>query len=175
MKIVVILSPPPSFKNILLEICGHLRCRFTKNSPRRTKSTPAGIFCALLASASPISALGEVPYQKRHGCRCVQTVTSLRYANLQSKNGHGCSFLDEDGGGSTQQRCFCIAKTCRQQMYRDVHLLTRYLYRLFSKVLVRQYRQEVGGSLQNRGCPGSFVLLLIVQPLHHGTHYFSFF
>ena len=35
----------------LLKICGHLRCRFAKNSPRRTKSTPAGVFCTLLASA----------------------------------------------------------------------------------------------------------------------------
>ena len=38
----------------LLKICGHLRCRFAKNSPRRTKSTPAGVFCTLLASAPPI-------------------------------------------------------------------------------------------------------------------------
>ena len=82
------ITPPPphtSFENILLEICGHLRCRFTKNSPRRIRSgtdaagsklqqvfrqknlslysvhgrtlynIPAGVFCALLASASPIS------------------------------------------------------------------------------------------------------------------------
>ena len=34
---------------------GHLRCRLTKNSPRRTTSTPAGVFCTLLASASSIS------------------------------------------------------------------------------------------------------------------------
>ena len=32
----------------------HLRCRLTKNSPRRAKSTPAGVFCTLLAFASPI-------------------------------------------------------------------------------------------------------------------------
>ena len=32
----------------------HLRCRLTKNSPRRTASTPAGVFCTLLASTSPI-------------------------------------------------------------------------------------------------------------------------
>ena len=38
----------------LLQICGHLRCRLTKNSPRRTTSTPAGVFCTLLASAPPI-------------------------------------------------------------------------------------------------------------------------
>ena len=90
-----IIPPPPphtSFENILLEICGHLRCRFTKNSPRRTTSTPAGIFCALLVSASPIS--------KRHFSTAM------------------------DGGGSIP----------RQQMYIPVHLLTRYLYRLFQKV-----------------------------------------
>ena len=32
----------------------HLRCRLTKNSPRRTASTSVGVFCTLLASASPI-------------------------------------------------------------------------------------------------------------------------
>ena len=107
-----IIPPPPhtSFENILLEICGHLRCRFTKNSPRRTTSTPAGIFCALLVSASPIS--------KRHFSTAM------------------------DGGGSMQQRRFCIAKTRRQQMYRDVHLLTRYLYRLFPKVF-SQYTAHI--------------------------------
>ena len=39
----------------LLKYTAHLRCRFTKNSPRRTASTPAGVFCALLASVSSIS------------------------------------------------------------------------------------------------------------------------
>ena len=39
----------------LLKYTTHLRCRFTKNSPRRTASTPAGVFCALLASVSSIS------------------------------------------------------------------------------------------------------------------------
>ena len=38
----------------LLQICGYLRCRLTKNSPRRTPSTPAGVFCTLLASVSSI-------------------------------------------------------------------------------------------------------------------------
>ena len=52
----------------LLQICGHLRCRFTKNSPRRTKSTPAGIFCALLASAPPIF--------KSAGCKGISFVTT---------------------------------------------------------------------------------------------------
>ena len=112
-------------KDDLLQYTAPLRCRFTKNSPRRIRSgtdaagsklqqvfrqknlslysvhgrtlynMPAGIFCALLVSASPIS--------KRHFSTAM------------------------DGGCSMQQRR-------RQQMYRDVHLLTRYLYRLFSKV-----------------------------------------
>ena len=42
-------------------------------------------------------------YQKRHGCRWFQAVTRC-YANLQPKNGHGRTFLDEDGGGSIQQQ-----------------------------------------------------------------------
>ena len=33
-----------------MQICGHLRCRLTKNSPRRTISTPAGVSYTLLAS-----------------------------------------------------------------------------------------------------------------------------
>ncbi|EMB27441.1 hypothetical protein HMPREF9727_02157 [Treponema denticola MYR-T] len=43
-----------------LQICGHLRCRFAKNSPRRTTSTPAGVFCMLLASAPPICKLSRL-------------------------------------------------------------------------------------------------------------------
>ena len=69
---------------------------------RTLYNMPAGIFCALLVSASPIS--------KRH----FSTAT--------------------DGAGFMQQRRFCTAKTRRQQMYIPVHLLTRYLYRLFPKV-----------------------------------------
>ena len=117
------------------EICG-MQISQLKNVQGRTFfNVPAGIFCALLVSASPIYDLGGALYQKRHGCRWFQTVISLRYANLQSKNGHGCSFLDEDGGGSTQQRGFCTAET-PLKMYTDVHLLMRYLHRLFSKVFV---------------------------------------
>ena len=66
-------------------------------------NVPAGIFCALLVSASPIS--------KRHFSTAM------------------------DGGGSTQQRGFCTAET-PLKMYTDVHLLMRYLHRLFSKVFV---------------------------------------
>ena len=84
------------------EICG-MQISQVKNVQGRTFfNVPAGIFCALLVSASPIS--------KRHFSTAM------------------------DGGGSMQQRRFCIAKTRRQQMYRDVHLLTRYLYCLFPKV-----------------------------------------
>ena len=42
--------PLPNF----LQINGYLRCRLTKNSPRRTSSTPAGVFCTLLASTPSI-------------------------------------------------------------------------------------------------------------------------
>ena len=45
-----ILSPPPNF----LQICGQLLRYFTKISPRRAKSTPAGNFCLCLVLASPI-------------------------------------------------------------------------------------------------------------------------
>ena len=120
--------PPPQ----LLEIYGRLRCRLIKNNPRRTSSTPAGVFYSLLASVSPIS--------KRHFStdKDVRQIEQNRVwaTNSQSKNGHGCSFLDEDGGDSTQQRCFCIAKTRHQPMYMDVHWLMRYLYRLFSKASI---------------------------------------
>ena len=47
---VILLPPPPNF----LQINGYLRCRLTKNSPRRTSSTPAGVFCTLLASTPSI-------------------------------------------------------------------------------------------------------------------------
>ncbi|MGP1431878.1 MAG: hypothetical protein ACTTJ4_06145, partial [Treponema sp.] len=97
--------PPPIF----WKYTAHLRCRFIKNSPRRTSSTPAGVFYTLLASASSIS--------KRH----FSTAT--------------------DGGGYMQQRRFCEAKTRRQQMYKDVHLLARYLYRLFPKGCFRNIRR----------------------------------
>ena len=123
-----IYNTPPQ----LFEIYGRLRCRLIKNSPRRTSSTPAGVFYSLLASVSPIS--------KRHFStdKDVRQIEQNRVwaTNSQSKNGHGCSFLDEDGGDSTQQRCFCIAKTRHQPMYMDVHWLMRYLYPLFSKALV---------------------------------------
>ena len=85
------------------EICG-MQISQVKNVQGRTFfNVPAGIFCALLVSASPIS--------KRHFSTAM------------------------DGGGSTQQRGFCTAET-PLKMYTDVHLLMRYLHRLFSKVFV---------------------------------------
>ena len=84
----------------------HLRCRLTKNSPRRAKSTPAGVFCTLLASASPIF--------KSAGCKGISFVAAHKLilnvseppwtavvssrsqfasANWQPKNEQGCSFL----------------------------------------------------------------------------------
>ena len=135
MKKGVFIPPPPPQ---LLEIYGRLRCRLIKNNPRRTSSTPAGVFYSLLASVSPIS--------KRHFStdKDVRQIEQNRVwaTNSQSKNGHGCSFLDEDGGDSTQQRCFCIAKTRHQPMYMDVHWLMRYLYPLFLKASISKKQTE---------------------------------
>ena len=89
-----------------LQICGHLRCRFAKNSPRRTTSTPAGVFCTLLASAPPICKL----------------------RGLLSIYADGYFRTSTDGRGVKQQRCFLLEqKTRHQQMYMDVHLLIRHL------------------------------------------------
>ena len=97
-----------------------------------------GVVDSLLASVSPIS--------KRHFStdKDVRQIEQNRVwaTSSQSKNGHGCSFLDEDGGDSTQQRCFCIAKTRHQPMYMDVHWLMRYLYRLFSKASISKKQTE---------------------------------
>ena len=49
-----------------------------------------------------------------------------------------CTFrTDMDVRDTKQQRCFCFAKTRRQQMYTDAHLLTRHLLHLFVKALVK--------------------------------------
>ena len=95
--------PPPIF----WKYTTHLRCRFIKNSPRRTSSTPVGVFYTLLASALSIS--------KRN----FKTDTDVR--------------------DTKQKRCFCSAKTRRQQMYTEVHLLAGYLHRLFPKGFFSQY------------------------------------
>ena len=50
MKNTYIIPPP-----IFWKYTTHLRCRFIKNSPRRTSSTPVGVFYTLLASALSIS------------------------------------------------------------------------------------------------------------------------
>ena len=76
----------------------HLRCRLTKNSPRRTTSTPAGVFCTLLASASSISkGLRRVcfticcyckqssTYQNRHGRRWFYAAACLRSKHVGKK------------------------------------------------------------------------------------------
>ena len=73
-----------------MQICGYLRCRLTKNSPRRTASTPAGVFCTLLASASSISkGLRRVCFTI---CRCCAQINPQRIRTAT------------DGGGSTQKR-----------------------------------------------------------------------
>ena len=51
---------------LFCKYAAYLRCRFTKNSPRRTRSTPAGVFCALLASIPPLC---KRHFQYRHGWR----------------------------------------------------------------------------------------------------------
>ena len=60
----------PIIKNIKLRLfckyAAYLRCRFTKNSPRRTTSTPTGVFCTLLASIPPLC---KRHFQNRHGWR----------------------------------------------------------------------------------------------------------
>ncbi|MGP1445641.1 MAG: hypothetical protein ACTTJ8_10235, partial [Treponema sp.] len=54
------------------------------------------------------------------------------YFQKTFQNGHGCPWLYTEAS-------FCLAKTRRQQMYTEVHLLTGYLYRLFPKGFFSQY------------------------------------
>ena len=74
----------------------HLRCRFTKNSPRRTVSTPAGVFCALLASASSISkGLRQKDCSERTGMSVVPRRSDVFASQkLASRSVHGCTLLD---------------------------------------------------------------------------------
>ena len=101
-----------------MKICGYLRCRLTKNSPRRTISTPVGVFCTLLASTRIFS---KGLRRGHHLLRCYAKINPQRIRT------------DRDVRGSIHQRRFCFAKTRRQQMCTDVHLLARYLHRLFQK------------------------------------------
>ena len=85
-----IYNTPPQ----LFEIYGRLRCRLIKNNPRRTSSTPAGVFYSLLASVSPIS--------KRHFSTATEGegAAQKRVCAANSKFGtvHGRSFLDALAG-----------------------------------------------------------------------------
>ena len=127
----IIPPPPPSFGNILLEICGYLRCRFTKNSPRRTKSTPTGIFCAFLASASPISKRyfstatdGGGHMQQRCFCE----------AKTRRQCVHGWTGWLSEASFVLKTRLFPIyMDVYREKVCTEVHLLTGYLYRIFAK------------------------------------------
>jgi len=65
-----------------------------------------------------------------------------------------CIRTDRDVRGFMQQRCFCKAKTRRQQMYTDVRLLTMYLHRLFPKALeIRHILVSTRSICQNAGVP----------------------
>ena len=116
----------------------HLRCRLTKNSPRRTKSTPAGVFCTLLASASSISkGLRQMVFQYRHGRRWFHAEASFSLEKLDVEqlykdvqllnrlfskaNGKWYFRTDRDVRGSAQQQV-CL-QTCSPKMYMDVHFL----------------------------------------------------
>ena len=101
----IILYKYKIFKTFFLKIGGHLRCRLTKNSPRRTKSTPAGVFCTLLASAPPI-------FKKANSERLFRT--------------------DKDVGGSIQKRV-CL-QTRSPRMYTDVHSWARHLRRCCAQI-----------------------------------------
>ena len=73
-------------KGGLCKYTAHLRCRLTKNSPRRTTSTPAGVFCTLLASASSISkGLRQMVFQYRHGWRWFHAAACLPCKHVGKK------------------------------------------------------------------------------------------
>ena len=85
----------------------HLRCRFTKNSPRRTTSTPAGVFCALLASVPSI-------------CKSAGGTHLLRYcAQINPQRIR----TDRDVRGSKQKQV-CSCKLVAQECART-HILER--------------------------------------------------
>ena len=83
----------------------HLRCRLTKNSPRRAKSTPAGVFCTLLASASPIF--------KSAGGRGIYCVPLLQILNVSER----------PRTGGVPRRIEFALRTRSQRMNTDVHSL----------------------------------------------------
>ena len=82
-----------------MQINGYLRCRLTKNSPRRTTSTPAGVFCTLLASTSPICKKAGYIWQTVNLPRLFQKRIVLKNSPRRIKSG-------TDADGSKQKRVY---------------------------------------------------------------------
>ncbi len=82
-----------------MEINGYLRCRLTKNSPRRTTSTPAGVFCTLLASTPFICKKVGYIWQTVNLPRLFQKRIVLKNSPRRIKSG-------TDADGSKQKRVY---------------------------------------------------------------------
>ena len=122
--------------SLLLQIYGHLLRYFTKISPRRAKSTPAGNFCSCLVSASPIfkrltqkgfSEAARMPLVPRGSDVFASQKLVVQKCTWKYIFEHACGcFLyvpriyrtDTDVRGFMQQRCFCSAKTRVQKCTR---------------------------------------------------------
>ena len=102
----------------------HLRCRFIKNSPRRTSSTPAGVFYTLLASAPSIS--------KRHFRTVTEGSAEQKLAVNAPKDGRG---IGQKQGLEQNLSSTDVHGRILVERYTDVRLLTMYLYHLFAKAL----------------------------------------
>ena len=92
-----------------LQICGHLRCRFAKNSPRRTTSTPAGVFCTLLASAPSIC---------KRRCNTATDANVKKYTSVYiAQHRHGWRWFQTVA-------MFWLCQNSRPKVYKDVHFKT---------------------------------------------------
>ena len=109
--------------SLLLKICGHLLRYFTKISPRRAKSTPAGNFCSCLVSASPIfKRLTQKGFSEAARMPLVPRGSDVFAAQkLASRSVHGCTLLDRlfaKGGRQKSLHCLLpwmvvmLGKTC---------------------------------------------------------------
>ena len=86
----------------------HLRRRLTKNSPRRTKSTPAGVFCTLLASVPPI--FKKAVFSQIYGtstASLVQRSTSVYFAEHKFDR---C------------QTCFCLIRAASMPLLKILNV-----------------------------------------------------
>ena len=93
----------------LLQIHGHLRCRFTKNNPRRTTSTPAGVFCTLLASAPSIC---------KRRCNTATDANVKKYTSVYiAQHRHGWRWFQTVA-------MFWLCQNSRPKVYKDVHFWT---------------------------------------------------